>query len=114
RDRQQLLELERRHLAGLRVVEPQCAAYFDCSIGDVAPFNSHSQSQSQSAAGSKEVGRTMDPLSTADQLDDIVSTSQSQAPPIQANNNYDDQESNQIELLPESPFASSAPTGNAI
>ncbi|VAI17333.1 unnamed protein product [Triticum turgidum subsp. durum] len=113
RDRQQLLELERRHLAGLRVVEPQCAAYFDCSIGDVAPFNSHSQSQSQSA-GSKEVGRTMDPLSTADQLDDIVSTSQSQAPPIQANNNYDDQESNQIELLPESPFASSAPTGNGI
>ncbi|KAI4991054.1 hypothetical protein ZWY2020_039425 [Hordeum vulgare] len=143
RDRQQLLELERRHLAGLRVVEPQCAAYFDCSIGDVTPFSSQSQSQS---AGSKEVGRTMDPLAAADQLDDIVSTSQSQAPPIHANNSYDDQEryslvvsqvalpgvdlielvrrcsshdsvsdrSNQIELLPESPFASSAPTGNGI
>jgi hypothetical protein len=39
RDRQ-LLELERRHFAGLRV-EPQCA-YFDCNIGDVDPFTSQS------------------------------------------------------------------------
>ncbi|CAM0873618.1 unnamed protein product [Alopecurus aequalis] len=109
--RRQLVEMKRdrqvleRHFAGLHV-EPQCA-YFDCNIGDVGPFSS----QSAHAAGSKEMGRT-DPLDTTHPLDDIVSTSQ--APPIQATNNYQDQESNQIELLPESPFASSAPAGNGI
>ncbi|KAM0833973.1 hypothetical protein ACQ4PT_063922 [Festuca glaucescens] len=108
RDRQ-LLELERRHFAGLRV-EPQCA-YFDCNIGDVDPFTSQSAGWFMSATCSKEVER-MDPLDTPDPLDDIVSTSQ--APPIQETNNYQDQESNQIELLPESPFASSAPAGNGI
>ncbi|KAL6893476.1 hypothetical protein ACP4OV_007574 [Aristida adscensionis] len=100
--RERLLEFEQRGLAGMRLESlPQQFAYFDCNIEDVNPH----------PADSKDVVLVEHPLVVPDQLE-IVSTSQ--APQTQASNNYDDQESNQIELLPESPFASAAPAGNNI
>ncbi|KAL6658029.1 hypothetical protein ACP70R_004276 [Stipagrostis hirtigluma subsp. patula] len=102
--RERMFEFERR-FAGMRLESlPQQFAYFDCNIEDVNPLNSLS-------ADSKDVDLMEHPLVVPDELE-IVSTSQ--APQSQGINNYDDQESNQIELLPESPFASAAPAGSNI
>ncbi|KAJ1296566.1 hypothetical protein BS78_01G311100 [Paspalum vaginatum] len=106
--RDRLIELERKRFAGVRLESlPPQFAYFDCSIEDVNPLNC------VPAAEPKDVDLVNHhPLVTPDSLK-IVSTSQ--APQTQARNNYDDKESNQIELLPESPFASAAaPAGNGI
>ncbi|RCV44160.1 hypothetical protein SETIT_9G351900v2 [Setaria italica] len=98
--RERLIELERKRFGGVRLKPlPHQFAYFDCSIEDVNPLNCL-------PADSKDAD-----LIVPDSLE-IVSPSQ--APQTQASNNYDDKESNQIELLPESPFASAAPAGNSI
>lgn len=104
--RDRLIELERKRFAGVRLESlPPQFAYFDCNIDDGNPLNCL-------PADSKDVELMSHPLVTPDSLE-IVSTSQ--APQTQARNNYDDKESNQIELLPESPFASAAaPAGNSI
>ncbi|CAN6284209.1 unnamed protein product [Urochloa humidicola] len=103
--RERLIELERKRFAGVRLEPlPHQFAYFDCSIEDVNPLNCQ-------PADSKGADLMDRPLIVPDSLE-IVSTSQ--APQTQASNNCDDKESNQIELLPESPFASAAPAGNSI
>jgi len=103
--RERLMELERKRFAGMRLEPlPHQFAYFDCSIEDGNPLNCL-------PADSKDVDLMDRPLNVPDSLE-IVSTSQ--APQTQASNNYDDKESTEIELLPESPFASAAPAGNSI
>ncbi|XP_066387559.1 zinc finger CCCH domain-containing protein 54-like isoform X1 [Miscanthus floridulus] len=109
--RERMIELERKRFAGAVRLDslPQQYAYFDCSIGDdgVNPLNCLPASDSKD-----DVDQLMDhPLMTPDSLE-MVSTSQ--APQTQSSNNYDDKESNQIELLPESPFATVVPGGNNI
>ncbi|KAG0550538.1 hypothetical protein BDA96_01G347300 [Sorghum bicolor] len=109
--RERMIEIERKRFAGAVRLDslPQQYAYFDCSIGDdgVNPLNCLPASDSKD-----DVDQLMDhPLMTSDSLE-MVSTSQ--PPQTQASNNYDDKESNQIELLPESPFASAVPGGNSI
>ncbi|XP_066387628.1 zinc finger CCCH domain-containing protein 54-like isoform X1 [Miscanthus floridulus] len=109
--RERMIELERKRFAGAVRLDslPQQYAYFDCSIGDdgVNPLNCLPASDSKD-----DVDQLMDhPLMTPDSLE-MVSTSQ--ALQTQSSNNYDDKESNQIELLPESPFASAVPGGNNI
>ncbi|KAF0903641.1 hypothetical protein E2562_028344 [Oryza meyeriana var. granulata] len=103
--RERLLEIERRCAAVRRLESlPPQFAYFDCSIEDASPLHSLPED-------SKQLNLMNAPLASPDPLE-VVSTSH--APPTQAGNNCDDDESNQIELLPESPFASSAPAGNSI
>uniref|UniRef100_A0A0E0LQU3 C3H1-type domain-containing protein n=1 Tax=Oryza punctata TaxID=4537 RepID=A0A0E0LQU3_ORYPU len=103
--REMLLEMERRRATVQRLESmPPQFAYFDCSIEDASPLHSLQED-------SKQVDLMNPSLSSPDPLE-IVSNSQ--APPTQAGNIYDDHESNQIELLPESPFAASAPAGNSI
>uniref|UniRef100_A0A0A9GNM1 C3H1-type domain-containing protein n=1 Tax=Arundo donax TaxID=35708 RepID=A0A0A9GNM1_ARUDO len=103
--RERQIEFKRKRLAGIRLESlPPQFAYFDCSIEDVNPLNFL-------PPDSKDADLMDHPLVAPDSLE-IVSTSQ--GPQTQATNNYDDQESNQIELLPESPFASVAPAGNSI
>ncbi|CAL4915133.1 unnamed protein product [Urochloa decumbens] len=103
--RERMIELERKRFAGVRLEPlPHQFAYFDCSIEDVNPLNCL-------PADSKDADLMDRPLIVPDSLETV---STSKAPQTQANNNYDDKESNQIELLPESPFASAAPGGNSI
>uniref|UniRef100_J3MQ09 RRM domain-containing protein n=1 Tax=Oryza brachyantha TaxID=4533 RepID=J3MQ09_ORYBR len=98
---ERMLEMERRHAAVRRLesLTPQFA-YFDCSIDD------HSFPEE-----SKQLDIMNTPFASTDPLE-IVSADQS--PPTQPENSYGDHESSQVELLPESPFASSAPAGNII
>ncbi|XP_066168939.1 zinc finger CCCH domain-containing protein 54 isoform X5 [Oryza sativa Japonica Group] len=103
--REMLLEMERRRATVRRLESmPPQFAYFDCSIEDASPLHSLQDD-------SKQLDLMNPSLASPDPLE-IVSNSQ--APPTQAGNIYDDHESNQIELLPESPFAASAPAGNSI
>ncbi|KAG8097428.1 hypothetical protein GUJ93_ZPchr0013g35138 [Zizania palustris] len=98
------LDLEmRRRLAvhSLETFPPPPFAYFDCSIEDARPgLHCHLPEDSNQLD-------LMNPSMLFPGPVEIVSTSQ--APPTQAGNNYDDDVSNQIELLPDSPFASSSP-----
>ncbi|KAL5209873.1 hypothetical protein ABZP36_005496 [Zizania latifolia] len=103
------LDLEMRRRLAVRSLEtfpPPPFAYFDCSIEDARPLHCHLPEDSKQLD-------LMNPSILSPGPVEIVSTSQ--APPTQAGNNHDDHVSNQIELLPDSPFASSAPaTGDSI
>ncbi|KAG8062901.1 hypothetical protein GUJ93_ZPchr0003g17569 [Zizania palustris] len=103
--RDKLLELERTRLAVRRFesLPPPQFAYFDCSVDDAGPLHSFPPDSKRLDLMNPSSLVPPDPV-------EIISTC-SQAPPTQqqAANSYDDHESDQIELLPESPFASSAP-----
>uniref|UniRef100_A0A0D9VVN3 C3H1-type domain-containing protein n=1 Tax=Leersia perrieri TaxID=77586 RepID=A0A0D9VVN3_9ORYZ len=103
--RESLLEIERRcsTVRRLEALQPQFS-YFDCSIEDFSPLHSPGRD-------SKQLDLMNPPIASPDTLE-IVSTSQ--APLTHAGNIYDDHESNQIELLPKSPFGASVPDGNSI
>ncbi|KAL5217395.1 hypothetical protein ABZP36_018079 [Zizania latifolia] len=107
--RDRLLELERRRLAVRRLESfpPPQFAYFDCSVEDAGPLHSF-------PPDSKRLDLMNPSLVPPDPVEIVSTCSQAPPPTQQAANSYDDHESDQIELLPESPFASSAPAaGNS-